>query len=180
MWHTVCSLEPRGQTLKLLSWKGSGKLRKFFLYFKVSRNTLGQNNQKNHGIDHMIILFVFMMAGRITIYREGTQVTKFWKMQRVWLLARPTHEEVVYDDESGCNEDSPPHITARKHLLDLIFGSAPSCLLCRNFNCRAKQAGCPPMPPARMSGFLPHICSHFYWHTHPHWVNKSLFKSLFA
>ena len=49
----------------------------FFLYFKVSRNTLGQNNQKNNGIDHMIILFVFMMVGRITIYREGTQVTKF-------------------------------------------------------------------------------------------------------
>ena len=63
--------------LELLSWKGSGKLRNLFLYFKVSRNTLGQNNQKNNGIDHMIILFVFMMVGGITIYREGTQVTKF-------------------------------------------------------------------------------------------------------
>ena len=131
--------------------------------------------------------------------------------------ARPSHEEVVHDDESGCNEDRSPVTSIPISLITNIcwvwFSVWPASLLCRNFNCRAKSVGCPntpstslyyislylgweiydqhtntnmndkdhlvrqltTIPPARVLGS--HICSNFYWHTHLHRVNKSLFKS---
>ena len=74
--------------------------------------------------------------------------------------ARPTHEEVVHDDESGCNEDRgqtsqyPPcsQISAEPN-----FQFGCSSLLCGNFNCRAKQVGRPDAPGQDVGVSSPHL-----------------------
>ena len=48
--------------------------------------------------------YVYMIWGR----RPGHEVLKNATC-RTPGKARPTHEEVVHDDESGCNEDRSPH-----------------------------------------------------------------------
>ena len=141
----------------------------------------------------MMMVFVLMIVGCIW-YREGAQVTKFWKMQRVGLLARQgplmrkwfmMMKVVVMRTDRPIRLDQTSQVIEKK-ISPFSQTSACSkfdvCLpaFCAETSIAGQSRLAAPMPPARMSGFLPHICSHFYWHTHPHWVNKSLFKSPFA